>query len=514
MARPGTVYLVGGGPGDPELTTVRARELLQVADLVMYDALIHRDQLRHCRPGAEVRYVGKRAGRVAERQASINAQLVEAAAAGKRVVRLKGGDPYLFGRGSEEAQHLRQHGIPFEVVPGVPSPLAATAYAGISLTHRDLASSIAYLTATESPDKSASSHDWAKLATATQTLVIFMGVRKLEELTDKLIANGRAADCPAAVIQSASLPAQRTVVGTVGDIAQRARDAGVGMPALTVVGEVVRLRSELRWYDERPLFGHGVAVTRASAQAPALSAALRRAGAQPVEFPAIAIEPAADRGPLERCVCEAGDYDWIVFTSVNGVAAFMDELATQGADIRRLGSARVAAIGPATRDALLQRGLRADAMPDEYRGEAVAEAILATTEGGVSGLRVLIPRAAVARDALPAALTDAGARVDVVEAYRTVEADETTGDRLAGAIAAGEVDVITFTSPSTVHNTLKSLGKQAISTLRGITIACIGPITADTASDAGLPVHISADDYTATGLVEALERHFAQETAP
>lgn len=513
MPKPGTVYLVGGGPGDPELTTVRARNLLRNADLVMYDALIHRDQLRYCRADADMRYVGKRAGRVAERQAAINEQLVAAARAGKRVVRLKGGDPYLFGRGSEEAQYLRQHNVPFEVVPGVPSPLAATAYAGISLTHRDLASSIAYVTATESSDKASSAHDWSKLATATQTLVIFMGVRKLSQLMKKLIANGRPADCPAAVIQSASLPSQRTVIGTVGDIAARVEAAGVGMPALTVVGEVVGLRSELRWYDTQPLFGRTVAVTRSSEQAPALSAALRRAGALPLEFASIEIAPPKDPEALSSCVRSAGSYDWIVFTSVNGVRAFFDELQAQQADIRRLRGARVAAIGPATRDALLERGLRADAMPPEYRGEAVVEAIAAASPGGLDGMRILIPRAEVAREVLPDGLRTRGATVDVVAAYRSIPPEPARGAALRAAIEAGEIDVITFTSPSTVQNTLKSLGKGSLSILKRITIASIGPITADAVRDAGLDATITASDYTVPGLVAALEHHFSQELA-
>ena len=249
MSSVGKVYLLGAGPGDPELITLRAQRRLAEADLVLYDALVHPDSLELCRPDAERVFVGKRGGRASERQTDINERMVEAARAGRTVARLKGGDPYLFGRGSEEAEDLAAAGVPFEVVPGVPSPMAATAYAGISLTHRELASSIAYVTASESLLKDQSAHDWQKLATATQTLVIFMGMRKLESLMQVLVAHGRPASCPAAVIQSASLPEQRTVVGTVGDIASRAREAGIGMPALTIVGDVVSLREQLRWYD-------------------------------------------------------------------------------------------------------------------------------------------------------------------------------------------------------------------------------------------------------------------------
>lgn len=510
MTKVGTVYLVGGGPGDPELTTVRARSLLAQADVVLYDALIHADQLRDCRPDAEVRYVGKRAGRVTERQASINAQLVSEARAGRRVVRLKGGDPYLFGRGSEEAQYLHEHGVPFEVVPGVPSPLAATAYAGISLTHRDLASSIAYVTATESPDKTDSAHDWDKLATATQTIVFFMGVRKLGELMQKLVAHGRPATCPAAVIQSASLPEQRTVIGTVRDIAQRAADAGIGMPALTVVGEVVRLRSELRWYDKQPLFGRVIGVTRPSAQAHGMASALRRVGAEPLLVPAIEVVPPEQPARLAEAVRQAADYDWVVFTSTNGVDAYFAELSRQDGDLRRLGGVRVAAIGPATADALRTRGLRPDVVPDEFRGEAVAAAMLDADGDAMRGQRVLLPRAAVARDALPDALRAAGAQVTVVAAYQTVGVAHRQVDTLREALQAARLSALTFTSPSTVQHTLAALDDDR--DLLGRTcIAAIGPITAEAARDAGLAVAVVADDYTSDGLISALSSHFASE---
>ena len=510
----GKVYLLGGGPGDPELITVRAKRRLAEADLVLYDALIHPDLLAFARPDAKLEFVGKRAGRVSERQAGINARLVEAARAGLVVARLKGGDPYLFGRGSEEAEHLAAEGIEFEVVPGVPSPLAATAYAGVSLSHRDLASSVAYITATESDEKQASAHDWSKLATATQTLVIFMGVRKLAPLMETLVQNGRAASCPAMVIQSASLPSQRTVIGTVETIAELASAAAIGMPALTIVGDVVTLRERLRWYDRQPLFGKRVLVPRASEQAAAMAQLLRDAGAEPVVAPAIRIAPPEDPALLQQAVRDAGLYGWLAFTSANGVHAFFHELREQGGDARRLGSARVAAIGPATAAALRDNGIAPDVIAQEFVGEAVADAILARHGKGPRPLRVLLARAAVARDALPDRLRAAGAEVDVVAAYRTLPPLPEDATRLRSLIVDGGVDVVTFTSSSTVEQTLAAIGEGATAALAKLTVAGIGPITRDTALARGVRVDVMAESYTTAGLVTALAQHFtAKEQA-
>lgn len=481
------------------------------ADVVLYDALIHPDLLAFARPGAKLEYVGKRAGRIYERQASINERLVQAAREGLTVVRLKGGDPYLFGRGSEEAEHLAEAGIDFEVVPGVPSPLAATAYAGVSLSHRDLASSVAYITATESDEKPGSAHDWSKLATATQTLVIFMGVRKLASLMQTLIENGRAPSCPAMVIQSASLPSQRTVVGTVESIARLASDAGIGMPALTIVGEVVGLRERLRWYDLQPLFGKRVLVPRASQQAASMAQLLRDAGAEPVTAPAIRIAPPEDPAALSIAVQHVDDYTWLAFTSANGVQAFFHELREQGGDGRRLGGVQVAAIGPATAAALREQGITPDVIAQEFVGEAVADAILARHGKSKEPLRVLLARAAVARDALPNRLRAAGAGVDVVAAYRTLPPLPEDAARLRSLITDGGVDVVTFTSSSTVEQTLAAVGDGAVAALAKLTVACIGPITRDTAVARGIRVDVMADSYTTEGLIEALTQRFAKE---
>lgn len=507
MTAIGKVYLVGAGPGDPELITARALRRLREADVVLYDALVHPDQLQHCRADAELVFVGKRGGRSSERQATINQMLVDRALAGNLVVRLKGGDPYLFGRGSEEAELLAERGVPFEVIPGVPSPLAATAYAGISLTHRDMAGSVAYVTATESPEKDRSSHAWDKLATATQTLVIFMGLRKLETLTGLLREHGRPAHTPVAVIQSASLPTQRTVVGTLEDIADRVRAAGLTMPALTVVGEVVSLREHLRWYDLKPLFGKRVLVTRPSGQAGVLSQMLRDEGAQPVEAPTIRIVPPQDPEPLRAAVSELDGYDWVVFTSRNGVDRFFVELGRQGGDARRLGGMRVAAIGPGTAAELADRGIRPDQVPDEYRGEAIAQSILDVHSGDMTGLSVLLPRAAVARDVVPDLLRAAGAKVNVVAAYQSVPPRGEAVDRLRRLVHDGGVDVVTFTASSTVTNLVELLGDGAAQALSPLTVATIGPITAQTAAEHGIRVDVSAEEYTNAGMVASLAAH-------
>ncbi len=506
MSDVGKVYLLGAGPGDPELVTVRALRRLAEANLVLYDALVHPDLLTRVKPGAEVAFVGKRAGRASERQGAINARLLEAARAGKVVARLKGGDPYLFGRGSEEAEVLAAAGIPFEVVPGVPSPVAATAYAGISLTHRSLSSSVAYITATESSAKDRTSHDWARLATGPETLVIFMGLRKLAGLMALLIEHGRPAGTPAAVVQNASLPTQRVVVGTVGDIADRVAEAGLGTPAITIVGEVVALRASLRWFDRAPLFGKRVLVTRPVGQANDLAARLRDEGAVPVVAPTIRIVPPEDPAPLAEAAAAVHTYDWIVFTSANGVDAFFAALDHLGRDARAL-PARVCAIGPKTAHALEARGIRADTIPDEYRGEAVVDAILDEART-LKGARILLPRAAIARDVVPERLRAAGARVDVVPAYRSVRPGPEESARIGALFDEDAVDVVTFTSSSTVKNLVEVLGDEAPARLAARTVASIGPITSETAAELGIRVDVTASEYTIEGLVRALSDHF------
>ncbi len=508
MPSAGKVYLVGAGPGDPELITARGLRRLREADIVLYDALVHPDQLSAARPDAELVFVGKRAGRASQRQAEINRQLAQAARDGKTVVRLKGGDPYLFGRGSEEAEHLAAEGIPFEVVPGVPSPLAATAYAGLSLTHRELASSVAYVTATESVEKDRAGHDWSKLATATQTLVIFMGMRKLDSLMKLLIEHGRPADTPVAVVQWASLPKQRTVVGTIADIHDRAAAAGMGLPALTIVGEVVRLRRNLRWFDSKPLFGKRILVTRAVQQAGSLATLLRDEGAQPLLAPSIRIAPPLDPGPLRDAVTHLDCYDWILFTSANSVDALFSFLADADLDLRAFAKAKVCAIGVKTKDALAARGLRADLVPEDARAEGVIAALRPQL---TPRTRILLPRAEVAREILPNSLRDAGAEVDVVTAYRNLPPEPREVERIRRLVDPAECDGVLFTSSSTVQNLVDLLGEKASERLNALDLFSIGPITTQTAERLGLRLVATSAEPTIEALVDALRAYYAPE---
>jgi uroporphyrinogen III methyltransferase/synthase len=507
MLVPGRVYLVGAGPGDPELITARGLRRLREADVILYDALVHPDQLEAAKPGCELVFVGKRAGRASQRQAEINERLVRAAREGKTVVRLKGGDPYLFGRGSEEAELLASQGIPFEVVPGVPSPLAATAYAGLSLTHRELSSSVAYVTATESVEKDRTGHDWSKLATATQTLVIFMGMRKLDSLTKLLIDHGRPADTPAAVVQWASLPKQRTVVGTLANIHELASKAKLGLPALTIIGDVVRLREHLRWFDTKPLFGKRVLVTRAVHQARSLAALLRDEGAQPILAPTIRIAAPSDDGPLREAVRALGRYDWVVFTSANTVDAVFAEVERSGRDARALGNAQVCAIGSKTSAALSTHGVRADLVP----GEAHAEGVLAALRPRLRArARVLLPRAEVGREILPESLEAAGAEVDVVVAYRTLPPAPDDLERIRSLVDPAELDIVLFTSSSTVENLTQILGDGAVARLNALDLFSIGPITTRTAEGLGLRVAATAPAQTIESLVATASGYHSQ----
>ncbi|NOY93302.1 MAG: uroporphyrinogen-III C-methyltransferase [Deltaproteobacteria bacterium] len=509
MQPTGKVFLVGAGPGDPRLLTLRGRELLSRADVVLYDALVHPELLDLARSGTELSFVGKRGGQPSARQTRINQRMIDAARAGKLVVRLKGGDPFLFGRGTEELRALAAAHVPFEVVPGVSSPSAAAAYAGVAPSHRALSSSVAYVTATESSEKDASVHDWSTLATATQTLVIFMGMRKLESLAQLLITHGRSAETPAAIVEWASLPRQRSLVAPLGEIAGRAREQGLAAPALFVVGEVVGLRDELRWFDRLPLFGKRVLVTRPRHQARAFSRRLREAGAEAVERPSVRIVDPRDPARLSQAARDLPSYQAVVFTSANGVTRFLDAIAEDSGDARRFGQALVAAIGPKTAAALAERGLVADVVPREYRGEAAASAVLeALAARGMNRARVLLPRAEVAREVLPEALREAGHEVDVVPAYRTLPPDAAGQSELRRLCTEGRLDVVTFTSSSTVTQLWEALGEDALELLSKLTLASIGPITTATAEALGLKVAVTATEYTTEGLARALEAHY------
>jgi uroporphyrinogen III methyltransferase / synthase len=503
----GFVYLIGAGPGDPGLITVKGLECLRRADVVVYDYLANPVLLNAARPDARKIYVGKSGGNHTMSQDEINHLLVKEGAAGNRVARLKGGDPFLFGRGGEEAEALVEAGIPFDVVPGVTSAIAAPAYAGIPVTHRDFTSTFAVITGHEDPSKDDTSIDWSKLATGIGTLVFLMGIGNLPVIADRLIRNGRSSQTPVALVRYGTRPDQFTISGTLADIVERAQESGIKPPAVIVVGEVVGLREKLRWFDNRPLFGKRVLVTRSREQASSLAALLTGSGAESVEFPAIRVVPPEDFVDLDRAISAMPTYDWIIFTSANGVSAVMDRLVELGKDVRALGPAKLAAIGPATADSLRAYGLRVDYVPEQFVAEAVVAGL---TAEGVSGQRILIPRAADAREVLPHSLREAGAVVDEVGAYRTIADTEAAAD-VRKLLEKGGIDVITFTSSSTVRNFLERSGLQnSLEKLDGVTIACIGPITARTAEEYGLKVDVLAQEYTIPGLVQALSDYFAQ----
>ncbi|MDW5593325.1 uroporphyrinogen-III C-methyltransferase [Conexibacter stalactiti] len=493
------MYLVGAGPGDPGLLTARALELIARADTILYDRLIPVTSLDGARADAELVYVGKEGRGPSMPQEQIDRLLVEHGGAGKQVVRLKGGDPFVFGRGGEEALVLRAAGIPFEVVPGVTSGVAAPAYGGIPVTHRDRASAVALITGHEDPAKPESAIDWPALAAFPGTLVFYMGVKQLPRIAEQLIGGGRAADEPAAVIERGTLPGQRTVVATLSTIADEAAEAAIRPPSITVVGPVAGLRDEgLRWFEERPLAGRTVAVTRARAQASGLAAQLRELGAEALETPAIRIVP-VDSG----LALDPSGYDLVCLTSPNGVRHLFERLAAGGRDARALAEATVAAIGPGTARALRAHGVIADVVPERFVAESLIEAL-----AEVPVRRALIARARVARDVLPDALRARGAEVDIVDLYETV-AERLDGDARA---AAGSADYVTFTSSSTVRFFLDALGgADAIGP--ATRLVSIGPVTSATLRELGLEPHVEASEHDVDGLVAALLADAAAQAA-
>jgi uroporphyrinogen III methyltransferase / synthase len=507
------IYLVGSGPGDPGLSTLKGLQVLQEADAVVYDRLAPESLLQYAKPGAELIYVGKKPGDdQAMRQEEINALLVDLGRGGKTVVRLKGGDPFVFGRGGEEALALIEAGLPFEVVPGVTSGIAAPAYAGIPVTHRSVSTSVAFVTGHEDPTKGRSDVDWARVAKAADTLVLYMGVGRLREISAGLVSAGRSPGTPVAVIRWGTVPEQRTITGTLEDIADKVEEANLKPPAITVVGDVVALREAgLDWYERRPLFGRRVVVTRARAQAGELSVELEKRGAEVLEFPTIEVRPPDDLGPLDAAIRDLDSFDWLVFTSVNGVEAFVERLERHGLDLRAVPrDAKVAAIGPATAQRVREAGLRVDVVPREFRAEALIGELAGDS---LAGKKVLIPRALVAREILPEKLREAGAEVAVPPAYESVPSSE-GADGLARRLEAGEVDCVTFTASSTVENFVGAFGEEeARRLLLGTRVACIGPITADTARRRGIRVDVEAREYTIPGLVEAVVDLFAADPA-
>lgn len=500
----GMVYLVGAGPGDYRLITLKGLQCIKEADVIVHDRLADPRLLAFARPDAEFIYVGKAANRHTMRQEEINQVLVDKAKENKSVLRLKGGDPYVFGRGGEEAIFCLAKGIPFVEVPGITSAIAVPAYAGIPVTHRGVASSFSVITGHEDPTKTETSIRWSSLATATDTLMFLMGMENLPYIRKQMVDNGRPAETPVAVVRWGTKPEQEVLVGTLATIEQLVKEHNFQPPAIIIVGEVVKLREQLRWFDNRPLFGKRIIVTRARAQASDLVELLEEYGADCLQCPTIAIREMEDYTPLDRAIAELDSYHWIVFTSVNGVDHFYKRLNRAGRDSRALGQAKIAAIGSQTAAALAEKGIQADFVPAEFR----AEGLLAGFGEIPQGTRVLIPRALEAREILPEELTKRGAYVNVVPAYRTV-IEETEADALKEALRTRRVDAVTFTSSSTVRNFLTMLKGEDLQTLlSGVLIAAIGPITAQTAKDAGLQVEVMAQEYTVKGLADELIKAF------
>lgn len=504
----GKVFLVGAGPGDPKLLTLRGKECLEQADVVLYDYLANPVLLDHTPAHAERIYVGRRGRGAYQDQKEVNRLMIEKARAGKIVVRLKGGDPYVFGRGGEEAEAVAGAGLPFEVVPGVTSAVAVPAYAGIPVTHRTLASTVTFVTGHEDPTKDQAALEWPRLATATGTLVFLMGMKNLPTIVEHLRAEGKSPDTPVALIRWGTRAAQRTLVGTLGDIAGKAEAAAMEPPTVIVIGEVVRLREQLNWFETRPLFGFRILVTRPREQAPELSSLLTAYGAEPLECPTIHIVPPETWRELDDALAELERYHWLIFTSVNGVRPFMDRLRERGRDARALAGLRICCIGPRTAKAVTAYGLRPDLIPSEYQAEGLIQAMKGASVGGQ---RVLIPRAAVARELLPEQLRALGAEVRVVIAYRTV-LPSVDVERLKELFRRQEIHMITFTSSSTVRNFARLFDSREdmIKLAGSCVVACIGPITAQTAAGEGLAVTVTGTENTIPGLVEAIVRYYAK----
>ncbi len=500
----GKAYLVGAGPGDPELLTLKALRALREADLVIYDYLANPEHLRHAKPGARAVCVGKGFRHQRYSQDRINRLILGAARAGRTVVRLKGGDPYLFGRGGEEALFLAEHRIPFEVVPGVTSATACAAYAGIPLTHRDHNASVTFLTGHRAHDANLDSVDWKGLVSLGGTLAIYMGFYNLATIARRLTEEGMSPSAKVAVIEWGTLPRQRCAEGTLADIAAKVRRAGLGAPCLIIVGDVVALRRRLAWFERLPLFGRRVVVTRTLAKTASLREKLAAAGAETLEFPSIEILPPRDRAAFDRAVRRAQEADWIVFTSAHAVEAFFSALARQRKDARALGRAKIASVGPATTRALKERGLAADLEPSRYESRAVAEALRRRFKR-LKGLKILLPSSDIAPADLEKALRALGTRTQRVTAYRT-RAPRSLPPAVRKALASGETDFVTFTSASTVRHFVRAIGPAAARRLsRKACFASIGPVTSAELRKAGLRVGCQARQFTVDGLVEAMK---------
>ncbi|MBI5177714.1 MAG: uroporphyrinogen-III C-methyltransferase [Nitrospinae bacterium] len=504
----GKVYLIGAGPGDLGLITVRGMELIKTCDIIVYDYLANPRLLESARPDAEIIYVGKKGGDHTLPQEEINKLLVKRVKEGKTIARLKGGDPYVFGRGGEEAEELIEAGAAFEVVPGVTSGVAGPAYAGIPITHRSCTSTMAFITGHEDPTKDDTAIQWDKIATGIGTLVFYMGVKNLPDITKNLMKHGRSPKTPVALVRWGTMPNQQTWIGTLETIAAIAEREKVAPPTLIVVGEVVNLRGKLNWFEKKPLFGRRIIVTRARAQASGFSQKLEELGASVIEFPTIETTAPESWDALDKAISSAGNYDWLIFTSVNGVGYLLQRLRETGRDIRELAGPKICAIGKKTAEAVEATGMRVVLVPDEFR----AEGILATI-GDVKGKKVLIPRAEEAREVLPEELAKRGAQVDVVTAYRTVR-PQAKKDAVMEAVRDGKVDMVTFTSSSTVSNFAGMFADDELKeVIAKVKAASIGPVTTETAKKFGFTLACEPAEYTIEALTQSITEHFAKPSA-
>jgi uroporphyrinogen III methyltransferase/synthase len=524
----GVVYLVGAGPGDVGLLTVKGLRCLQKAEVVVYDFHLNAQILNYISHDAEFIYAGKRGGRHTMTQEEINAVITEKAGEGKVVCRLKGGDPFVFGRGGEEAQVLAREGIRFEVVPGVSSSVAAPAYAGIPLTHRLYSSSFAVIPGYEDTTKEESAIDWSRLATGVGTLVFLMAVKNIGVLTGKLIENGRSPDTPVAVIRWGTRPDQQTLVSTLREIASLVKEKDIRPPAVMVVGDVVKLREELKWYEEKPMFGHRILVTREHSEGFEL---LDELGAEIIQFSTVEIVPPETWADLDAAIGNVTGYDWLIFTSTNGVKYFFGRLFEQGVDIRELKGLKICAIGSRTASEIERLGLRVDLIPEEFNAEGLVEAFVkllgaerkaqrvekregsqcrdsvpyAPSAMPLAGLRFLLPRAEVAREIFPEKVRELGGMIDVPVAYRAVR-PELHGKRLRRFLKEGRITVATFTSAATFNNFREIMGEDADDLLRGVAISVIGPVTAKAVEKAGMKVEIMPGEATVEAMVEAIKK--------
>ncbi|MFH2044986.1 MAG: uroporphyrinogen-III C-methyltransferase [Pseudomonadota bacterium] len=503
----GKVYLVGAGPGDPGLITVKGKDCIKRADVIIYDFLASFSLLKYAKKEAEIIYAGKQGGNHSMSQENINALILQKAKEGNVVTRLKGGDPFIFGRGAEEAEVLAENNILFEIVPGVTSAIAASAYAGIPLTHRSFTSTVAFVTGHENPEKEKSGINWQALVKGIGTIVFFMGVKNLPNIVKSLIDNGMSSDTLIALIQWGTTPKHASVSGNLSNIVERVKAAGFKPPAIIVVGDVVKLKDTLCWYEKKPLLGKRIVVTRAREQASDLLSLLSENGADCIELPTIKVEPPDDWILLDKAVENLSEYDWLVFTSVNGVSFFFERLFSSGRDVRSLGSIKTAVIGPATEKKLLGYGIKSDIVPKNYIAESIVDSF---KNEEVKGKKVLLPRAKEARAVLYEELIKMGAFVDEITAYKTRAVCDDSVD-IIKELENKTIDMVTFTSSSTVKNFAALLPADNIQELmKDVVVAAIGPITADTAKNMGISVQIVAESYSIPGLYEAIIQYYTK----